>query len=231
MRRASEAGMEGSVGPWFPPQLGNKGRGEAMGFRDLDFSSGSVTYKLCSLEQVIVLLKMWCFPLAISVIILCRTVSMTVRSHDVCKALCAWSVGCTPYKLTFLLCSSFRFSFQIPNATNKNDQALQNDSFKVFCAKVHLGSKIFPFRCIFLCSCRLMCICASLWLHTAVTQRASRHQQILLQQLDGAGLPQRLISEDASQTMEELPLLANVILRNWLFYLQRDPSQRFPSRS
>lgn len=43
----------------------------------------------------------------------------------------------------------------------------KNVSFKVFCANVHLGSKILPFRCLFRCSCRLMCFCACLWLHTA----------------------------------------------------------------
>lgn len=37
----------------------------------------------------------------------------------------------------------------------------------MFCANVHLGSKILPFRGLFLCSCRLMCFCACLWLHTA----------------------------------------------------------------
>lgn len=36
-----------------------------------------------------------------------------------------------------------------------------------FCANVHLGFKILPFRCLFLCSRRLMCFCACLWLHTA----------------------------------------------------------------
>lgn len=174
--------MEGSVGPWFPSQPGNKGRG------GYGLSRPGFRFWLCCL------LAMWLwkgyftsedvvFPSAAG-IIHPTSYCMRDRSHDVCKALCARSVVCTPYKPTFFpLCFSFLFPFQIPNATSKNDQALQNGSFKVFCAKVHLGSKIFPFRCLFLCSCRLMCICASLWLHTAVTQRAGRHQQILLQQL------------------------------------------------
>ena len=92
-------------------------------------------------------------------------VSLRVRSHDVCRALCAWSLGCTPHGLTFLLfSSSVLLSFQ--QATSKNDQARQNGSFKVVCAKVHLGSKIFPFHGLFLGSCCLMCICvASLIAH------------------------------------------------------------------
>lgn len=53
----------------------------------------------------------------------------------------------------------FLLSFQ--PATSKNDQAQQNGSFKVFCAKVHLGSNTFPFHGLFLGSCRLMCMCVA----------------------------------------------------------------------
>lgn len=48
---------------------------------------------------------------------------------------------------------------------------------------------------------------------------------------DCTGLSQHLISEDASQTPKEPPFLANFLLRNWLLYLQRDLSPRFPSRT
>ena len=65
----------------------------------------------------------------------------------------------------------------------------------------------------------------------ACTLLSLRHQQILLQQLGGTGPPQRFISQEASQTSKEPPLWANFILRDWLLDLQRDPSQRFLSRT
>ena len=127
--------------------------------------------------------------------------------------------------------SSLRFfllSFQ--QATSKNDQAQQNGSFKVFCARVHLGSKTSPFRSSFLGSCRLMCICvASLIAYCCRSARRQTptdavttawwcrpasvfDQRRCLSDLEGAAPPGQLY------------------LRDWLLYLQRDPSQRFLSK-
>ena len=156
-------------------------------------------------------------------------VSLRVRSHDVCEALCAWSVGCTAHGTDLSSLRFFLLSFQ--QATSKNDQAQQNGSFKVFCAKVHLGSKTLPFRGLFLGSCCLMCICVASLIayccHSARRQTPTDSvttawwyrpasvfdQQRCLSDLEGATPPGQLY------------------LRDWLLYLQRDPSQRFLSRT